>query len=77
MAENKLKEFRAAITLCAMYLFLKVINKVVWHKKGDYFAVVMPEAPQVIIHQLSRQKSQVSGVKIIALLSLSVSHVLN
>lgn len=38
----------------------KVINKVVWHKKGDYFAVVMPDGQslQVIIHQLSKHKSQ-------------------
>lgn len=38
----------------------KVVHTVVWHRKGDYFAVVMKEAESmpVFIHQLSKRKSQ-------------------
>ncbi|XP_046843555.1 ribosome biogenesis protein bop1-like isoform X2 [Xenia sp. Carnegie-2017] len=38
----------------------KAIQQVAWHKKGDYFSVVMPEGgnQSVIIHQLSKRRSQ-------------------
>lgn len=37
------------------------INQITWHHKGDYFAVVMPsgKSRSVVIHHLSRRKSQV------------------
>ena len=38
----------------------KDIKQVSWHGRGDYFATVMPEAANrsVIIHQLSKRRSQ-------------------
>ncbi|OWF53508.1 Ribosome biogenesis protein bop1 [Mizuhopecten yessoensis] len=38
----------------------KEVNQVTWHGKGDYFASVMPKGDSnaVMIHQLSRQRSQ-------------------
>lgn len=39
----------------------KEIRQVTWHGRGDYFASVMPEGAHrsVVIHQLSRRRSQV------------------
>ncbi|XP_059827599.1 ribosome biogenesis protein bop1 isoform X1 [Hypanus sabinus] len=38
----------------------KLVKQVTWHGKGDYFASVIPENgnAQVLIHQLSRRRSQ-------------------
>ncbi|KAL1114975.1 hypothetical protein AAG570_007798 [Ranatra chinensis] len=38
----------------------KQVKKVTWHAKGDYFATVMPggENRSVVVHQLSKRKSQ-------------------
>ncbi|KAK2188830.1 hypothetical protein NP493_122g03038 [Ridgeia piscesae] len=38
----------------------KALSQVTWHGKGDYLAVVMPQADSmsVLIHQLSRQRTQ-------------------
>ncbi|XP_028296672.1 ribosome biogenesis protein bop1-like isoform X2 [Gouania willdenowi] len=39
----------------------KVVHQVTWHSKGDYLASVMPDHSshlQVLIHQLSRRRSQ-------------------
>lgn len=38
----------------------KEIKQVAWHGRGDYFATVMPEAANrsVLIHQLSKRRSQ-------------------
>lgn len=38
----------------------KEVSQVTWHVKGDYFATVMPkgESMSVLIHQLSRRRSQ-------------------
>ncbi|XP_021925490.1 ribosome biogenesis protein BOP1 homolog isoform X1 [Zootermopsis nevadensis] len=39
----------------------KEVRQVTWHGKGDYFATVMPEGQNrsVVIHQLSKRRSQV------------------
>lgn len=39
----------------------KEIRQVTWHGRGDYFATVMPEGANrsVIIHQLSKRRSQI------------------
>ena len=40
----------------------KIINiQVTWHGRGDYFATVMPEGANrsVLIHQLSKRRSQI------------------
>jgi ribosome biogenesis protein ERB1 len=39
----------------------KEVKQVTWHGKGDYFASVMPEGSNrsVIIHQLSKRRSQI------------------
>lgn len=39
----------------------KEIKHVVWHNRGDYFSTVMPEGANrsVIIHQLSKRRSQI------------------
>jgi ribosome biogenesis protein ERB1 len=39
----------------------KPISQIAWHIKGDYFAIVMPDAGNrsVIIHQLSKERSQI------------------
>ncbi|XP_056409552.1 ribosome biogenesis protein BOP1 isoform X2 [Hyla sarda] len=38
----------------------KAVKQVTWHGRGDYFAVVLPDNgnSQVLIHQLSRRRSQ-------------------
>jgi len=38
----------------------KAIKQVTWHRKGDYFAVVMPEGEtkSVVVHQFSKRRSQ-------------------
>lgn len=38
----------------------KVVTRVVWHARGDYFATVMPDGQNrsVVINQLSRRRSQ-------------------
>ncbi|XP_072266611.1 ribosome biogenesis protein BOP1 [Pyxicephalus adspersus] len=38
----------------------KAVKQVTWHARGDYFAVVIPDCgnSQVLIHQLSRRRSQ-------------------
>lgn len=38
----------------------KAVKQVTWHGRGDYFAVVLPDNgnAQVLIHQLSRRRSQ-------------------
>ena len=38
----------------------KDVRQVTWHGRGDYFAAVLPEGANrsVIVHQLSRRKSQ-------------------
>lgn len=38
------------------------VSQVTWHGRGDYFASVMPkgDSMSVLIHQLSRRRSQVS-----------------
>ncbi|XP_074644909.1 ribosome biogenesis protein bop1-like [Tubulanus polymorphus] len=46
-----------------MYLRIKhpkALSQVTWHAKGDYFSVVMPQGEKmsVIIHQLSKRRSQ-------------------
>ncbi|CAL4106084.1 unnamed protein product, partial [Meganyctiphanes norvegica] len=44
----------------------KMVKQIVWHKQGDYFSTVMPEGQQrsVLMHQLSRWRSQVPFNKI-------------
>ncbi|XP_057338087.1 ribosome biogenesis protein BOP1 homolog [Microplitis mediator] len=39
----------------------QTVKQIVWHAKGDYFATVMPEGQNrsVLIHQLSKRRSQV------------------
>ena len=41
----------------------KAVKQVTWHAKGDYFCSVIPEGANrsVIIHQLSKWRSQVSS----------------
>eukprot|EP00123_Amoebidium_parasiticum_P012241 comp21214_c0_seq2/m.28850 comp21214_c0_seq2/g.28850 ORF comp21214_c0_seq2/g.28850 comp21214_c0_seq2/m.28850 type:complete len:515 (-) comp21214_c0_seq2:491-2035(-) len=37
----------------------KVVKQVTWHHKGEYFASVVPDSPRaVVIHQLSKRRSQ-------------------
>lgn len=38
----------------------KAIKQVIWHKKGDYLATVMPqgESKSIVVHQFSKRKSQ-------------------
>ncbi|KAJ3039064.1 Ribosome biogenesis protein 1 [Rhizophlyctis rosea] len=46
--------FRAQLT------FMKAVTYVTWHRKGDYFATVSPDAAStaVLIHQLSKGQTQ-------------------
>ena len=41
--------------------FFKPVKQVTWHGKGDYFATTLPEGlnRSVLIHQLSKRRSQV------------------
>ena len=45
------------------------VKQVAWHYKGDYFAALMPSGANksVVIHQLSKQKSQVKCANVIKL----------
>ena len=41
---------------------MQTVNQVVWHRQGDYFAVVTDgasAATAVVIHRLSKRQSQV------------------
>ena len=53
------KQWLAGVRLIVKHKF--EINQITWHNKGDYFAVVMPsgKSKSVIIHHLSRRKSQI------------------
>lgn len=43
----------------------KIVKQVTWHAKGDYFASVMPDGQNrsVLIHQLSKRRSQLPFTK--------------
>ena len=44
------------------YGFMQTVNQVVWHRQGDYLAVVTDgasAATTVVIHRLSKRQSQV------------------
>ena len=44
-----------------MLFYIQEVSQVTWHGRGDYFASVMPrgDSMSVLIHQLSRRRSQV------------------
>lgn len=52
------------------------VEKVTWHPKGDYFAVVMPKGgnKSVVIHQLSKKRSQVPFKKSKGIISSVLFH---
>ncbi|XP_064610704.1 ribosome biogenesis protein bop1-like [Liolophura sinensis] len=52
------EEYESGLRLRVMHP--KDVKQVTWHGKGDYFASVMPqgESMSVLIHQLSKQRSQ-------------------
>ncbi|XP_058462630.1 ribosome biogenesis protein BOP1 homolog isoform X2 [Malaya genurostris] len=54
----------------------KDIKQVTWHGRGDYFAAVMPEAANrsVLIHQLSKRRSQVPFSKSKGLIQCVLFH---
>jgi len=54
----------------------KQVKQVTWHAKGDYFASVLPEGDNrsVIIHQLSRRRSQLPFSKSKGLVQCTLFH---
>uniref|UniRef100_H2Z1B3 Ribosome biogenesis protein BOP1 homolog n=1 Tax=Ciona savignyi TaxID=51511 RepID=H2Z1B3_CIOSA len=56
--EEKRPEFRDGQRLVITHP--KVVSKVTWHAKGDYFAAVVPNNgnAQVFLHQLTKRRSQ-------------------
>lgn len=54
----------------------KEIKQVTWHARGDYFATVMPEAANrsVLIHQLSKRRSQLPFSKSKGLIQCVLFH---
>ena len=52
------------------------VEKVTWHPKGDYFAAVMPKGgnKSVVIHQLSKKRSQVPFKKSKGIISSVLFH---
>lgn len=54
----------------------KDVKQVTWHGKGDYFATVMPEGANrsVLIHQLSKRKSQIPFSKSKGLIQAVLFH---
>ncbi|KAL0279462.1 UNVERIFIED_CONTAM: hypothetical protein PYX00_001011 [Menopon gallinae] len=54
----------------------KIVTQVSWHGRGDYFASVMPEGEDrsVIIHQLSKRKSQFPFTKSRGLIQCVLFH---
>lgn len=61
---------------CLKLVFTKTISSVVWHRKGDYFATVSPEAQSsaVQIHQLSKGSSQNPFSKSLGMVQKVVFH---
>merc|ERR1719464_2528797 len=61
--------------LICLTLF-KPVKQVTWHGKGDYFATVLPEGlnPSVLIHQLSKWRSQVPFSKAKGLVQCALFH---
>lgn len=55
---------------------LKAVKHVAWHSKGDYFSSVMPEGDNrsVLIHQLSRRRSQLPFSKSKGLVQCTLFH---
>ena len=64
------KGFRLILT------HFKQVKQVTWHAKGDYFASVLPEGDNrsVIIHQLSRRRSQLPFSKSKGLVQCTLFH---
>ena len=56
--------------------FFKPVKQVTWHGKGDYFATVLPEGlnRSVLIHQLSKWRSQVPFSKAKGLVQTVLFH---
>lgn len=54
----------------------KSVKQVTWHAKGDYFASVIPEGDNrsVLIHQLSRRRSQLPFSKSKGLVQCTLFH---
>ncbi len=54
----------------------KSVKQVTWHNKGDYFSTVMPEGDNrsVLIHQLSRRRSQLPFSKSKGLVQCTLFH---
>ena len=54
----------------------KAVKQVTWHAKGDYFASVIPEGDNrsVLIHQLSRRRSQLPFSKSKGLVQCTLFH---
>lgn len=54
----------------------KEVKQVTWHARGDYFATVMPEAANrsVLIHQLSKRRSQLPFSKSKGLIQCVLFH---
>lgn len=54
----------------------KIVKQVTWHGKGDYFASVMPDGQNrsVLIHQLSKRKSQLPFSKSKGLIQCVLFH---
>ena len=61
--------------LICLTLF-KPVKQVTWHGKGDYFATVLPEGlnRSVLIHQLSKWRSQVPFSKAKGLVQCALFH---
>ena len=56
--------------------FFKPVKQVEWHVKGDYFATVHPEGANrsVLIHQLSKRRSQIPFSKAKGLVQTVLFH---
>lgn len=54
----------------------KEVKQVSWHGRGDYFAVVMPDGSNrsVLIHQLSKRRSQIPFSKSKGLIQCVLFH---
>jgi len=62
--DNKdLKAYPKGTLVCVSHF--KTLSKVTWHAKGDYFATLVPDGDNrsVIIHQLSKWRSQLPFTK--------------
>jgi ribosome biogenesis protein ERB1 len=73
---NKPNPISIPIEALAVLKFFKSLKQVTWHSKGDYFATVCSDAANrsVLIHQLSKRRSQIPFNKSKGLVQMILFH---